>query len=266
MNTKRSGITVSIAQTQEEISQALSFCASVYEQTYGTHWTVPPDLFFIARENGDIVATGGLTFAALHTQLASERYFRLTERMRHFMATNRERIVEFGRFASVKVRGAKAIVCSAISYCALVEIDFIFSWTNPTVSKYMSNRLGLDLWPIAVPLDLDGALQDPRWASPPVGFFQRAQPPILHQGVVPFWEHPVKMLAEESGVAAQVPAWQAVTPREIHVAAMKPTSVELSAPRLLRAESASTRSSVMPEIPSKLEPGALLPQKRPKAE
>jgi hypothetical protein len=269
MSVNPSRTTVSIARTQTEINQALAFCGSVYEKNYGTHWTVPSDLTFVAREKGYIVATGGLSFAALHTQMTSERYFRLTQGMRQFIETNRERICEFGRFASVKTLAAKAILSSAVSYCAQAEIDFIFSWATPTVSKYTCNQLGLNVWPIAVPLDLENALKDPRWSSPPVGFFQQEQPPMLHLGVVPFWANAAEILAAQSGIAADVTPWQIAASPETRVAAMKPTSFPLSSPRLLRSEdaasrSASARSSTVPSAPPTVEPGTL-PVQRPKA-
>src|SRR3990167_6197041 len=119
-------ISVSIAKTESEVDDALGFCRWVYQRNYGTHWTVPPDLFFVAKEDGEIVATGGLTFAALHPQIAS-----------------------------VRMQAAKAILHSVLSYCTMADIDFLFAWANPTVYKYTTDRLGLHFWPISVPLDLD---------------------------------------------------------------------------------------------------------------
>lgn len=269
MKTKEPPITVLIAQTPEEVSQALAFCGSVYERNYGTHWTTPPDLFFIAKEREQIVATGGLTFASRHAEIASERYFRLTDTMRHFTDTHRDRIVEFGRFASIKVRAAKAILHSTLFYAATTGIDFIFAWANPTVSKYTSTRLGLDLWPIAVPLNVDNAISDTRWASPPIGFFVRKRPPLLHLVVVPFCENVTRALAEDCGLAA-APAWQTRTPAPIYATAMKPTSFVLSAPRLLRGRANGSDSQpAKPALPE-LEPGLRVdtaPSKRqPKAD
>lgn len=270
MSTKESPITVSIAQTPEEVSQALAFCGSVYERNYGTHWTTPPDLFFIAKEREQIVATGGLTFAARHAEIASERYFRLTDAMRHFTATHRHRIVEFGRFASIKVRAAKAILHSTLFYAATTGIDFIFAWANPAVSRYTTNRLGLNFWPIEVPLDLDNALNDSRWASRPTGFFVREHPPALHLVVVPFCENVTRALAEECGLAAAAPAWQTRTPAPIYATAMKPTSFVLSAPRLLRGRANAPDSQpAKPALPE-LEPGLRVdtapPKRQPKAD
>jgi len=231
-------IAVSIAKTDSEVEQALGFCCWVYERNYGTHWTVPPDLFFVAKEEGEIVATGGLTFAALHPQIASERYFRLSEGMRQFVDDNRQRVGEFGRFASVRMQAAKAILHSALSYCTLTGVDFLFAWANPTVYKYTTDRLGLHFWPIAVPLDLDSAMNDKRWASPPVGFFQRKKPPSLHLGVVPFWEKAKTVLAAEAGLATtMVPEWLEAGPISVPTALMKPTSFVHSSPRLLRKNS-----------------------------
>lgn len=229
-------ISVSIAQTESEVDDALGFCRWVYQRNYGTHWTVPPDLFFVAKEDGEIVATGGLTFAALHPQIASERYFRLSESMRQFIDFNRQRVGEFGRFASVRMQAAKAILHSVLSYCTMADIDFLFAWANPTVYKYTTDRLGLHFWPISVPLDLDSALGDTRWASPPTGFFQRQEPPALHLGVVPFWEQAKTALAAQSGVAATVPEWLAAGAFTTPAALMKSTSFAHSVPRLLRRE------------------------------
>jgi len=237
-------ISVSIANTEVEIEKALAFCRWVYEKNYGTHWTVPPDLFFVAKEEGDIVATGGLTFAALHPQIASERYFRLSEGMRQFVDENRSRAAEFGRFASTRIQAAKAILHSALSYCTLAGVDFLFAWANPTVYKYTTDRLGLHFWPIAVPLDLESALSDKRWASPPIGFFQRKEPPALHLGIVPFWEQAKSSLAAQAGLAAaMLPEWQANGPVTIPAALAKATSVVHSAPRLVsnNSEAAKTR-------------------------
>lgn len=234
MSSSASRISVSIAKTESEIEQALGFCREIYERNYGTHWIVPPDLFFIAEEEGEIVATGGLTFAALHPQIASERYFQLSEGMRRFVDDNRERVGEFGRFASVRIQAAKAILHSALSYCALAGVDFLFAWANPTVHKYTMDRLRLNFWPIAVPLDLESAMNDQRWASPPVGFFQRREPPALHLGVVPFWDKAKTLLAAEAGLATTMPEWLAEESTSVPAALMKPTSVVHSAPRLLR--------------------------------
>ncbi len=235
MSFSPSRIAVTIAKTESEVEQALGFCRWVYERNYGTHWTVPPDLFFVAREEGEIVATGGLTFAALHPQIASERYFRLSEGMRQFIEDNRQHVGEFGRFASVRIQAAKAILHSALSYCALAGIDFLFAWANPTVYKYTTDRLGLHFWPIAVPLDLESAMNDKRWASPPAGFFQRKEPPSLHLGVVPFWEKAKTVLAAEAGLATtMVPEWLAAGPVSVPTALMRSTSFVHSAPRLLR--------------------------------
>jgi len=235
MSFSASRIAVSIAKTDSEVEQALGFCRWVYERNYGTHWTVPPDLFFVAKEEEEIVATGGLTFAALHPQIASERYFRLSEGMRQFVDDNRQRVGEFGRFASVRIQAAKAILHSALSYCTLAGVDFLFAWANPTVYKYTTDRLGLHFWPIAVPLDLESAMNDKRWASPPVGFFQRQEPPSLHLGVVPFWEQAKTVLAAEAGLATtMVPEWLAAGSISVPAALMKSTSFAHSAPRLLR--------------------------------
>jgi hypothetical protein len=235
MSTRTSRISVSIAQTSEELKEALDFAGSVYERNYNTHWTVPPDLFFVAKENGEIMATGGLTFASLHPTISSERYFKLTDRMRRFIRANRERIVEFGRFASVRTISAKAILSTAVAYCALAEIDFIFSWATPHVSKYTCSQLGLNVWPIAVPLDLDSALRDPGWSSPPTGFFQQKHPPMLHLGVVPFWENAARMLAHECGNGA-VPAWEATMPNEVVTVDRKAASLKRFLPRLIRSD------------------------------
>lgn len=234
MSYNPSRITVSIAQTQTEINQALEFCGSVYERTYGTHWTVPPDLFFMAKEDGEVMATGGLTFAALHPQIASERYFRLSTGMQQFIESNRQRICEFGRFASLRVQAAKAILHSALHYCTMSGIDFLFAWANPTVYKYTTERLGLHFWPIPVPLDLESAMSDSRWASPPVGFFQRIYPPALHLGVVPFWENAKKALAED-GLMLTEPEWQKSINVAVPAVTMKSTSFAQGNPRLLRA-------------------------------
>lgn len=235
MSSRTSRISVSIAQTSEELEEALDFAGSVYERNYRTHWTVPPDLFFVAKENAEIVATGGLTFAALHPTISSERYFKLTDGMRRFIRVNRERIVEFGRFASIRTLSAKAILSTAVAYCALAEIDFIFSWATPHVSRYTCNQLGLNVWPIAVPLDLDSALRDPGWSSPPTGFFQQKQPPMLHLGVVPFWENAARILAQECGAGA-VPAWETPAADAVVAVERKVVSPKRSVPRLIRSD------------------------------
>jgi len=253
MNAKRSSITVSIAQTSEEVAEALKFSNYVYERNYHTHWKSPPDLFFVARQEGEIVATGGLTFAAFHPRITAERYYCLTDGMRRFIATHRERIVEFGRFASLKTLSAKAILSSAVAYCALSEIDYIFSWATPLVSRYTCNQLGLNVWPIVVPLNLEGALQDPGWSSPPVGFFRQKQPPMLHLGVVPFWESAARALASECGVGA-VPAWETPTATELAATASRAAAFRRSGPKLIRSEkdvaelSAIHRSPQQPDL------------------
>ncbi|MHB1676718.1 MAG: thermostable hemolysin [Sulfuriferula sp.] len=188
---------VSIARTRTEINEALAFCGRQYERNYGTHWVVPPDFFFVAKEDGEIVATGGLTFATRHNEITSERYFYLSGAMAQFCQAHRQRIVEFGRFASVKQLAAKAILHSVISYCTTEGFDFIFAWANPGVYKHTASRLGINFWPIAVELNLEGALSDSRWASPPTGFFVRDKPPALHLGVIPFWENVNMALAKE---------------------------------------------------------------------
>lgn len=249
---KPAGIVVTIAQKPEDVAEALEFCGAAYEKEYGTHWNTPPDLFFVARENHTIVATGGLTFAALHPQIASEKYFQLTDGMRYFINTHRDSLAEFGRFSSLKKTAAKAILHSALSYCALVGVDFLFAWANPSVYKYTSEKLGIKFWPIAVPLDLDNALSDTRWASPPVGFFQRKDPPSLHLGVVPFWENAAAKLAAESPLPAGEPSWLPLEPQPLAAAPLKPTSIYHGAPRLLRsarARGAIPQSGTMPRFP-----------------
>lgn len=271
MNSRTSRISVSIAQTSEELKEALDFAGSVYERNYHTHWTVPPDLFFVAKEDGEIVATGGLTFAALHPTISSERYFKLTDRMRGFIRANRERIVEFGRFASIRTLSAKAILSTAVAYCALAEIDFIFSWATPHVSKYTCNQLGLNVWPIAVPLDLESALRDPGWSSPPTGFFQQKQPPMLHLGVVPFWENAARALARECGAGA-VPAWETPMANNVVAVDRKAISSKRSVPRLIRSDrdvaprGGEARSvPPIPNIASVREAAAVLLKGQPKA-
>lgn len=263
MKSKQASVTVSIAQTSEEVNQALEFAGAVYERNYRSHWTTPPDLVFIAREKGKIVATGGLTFAALHPQIASERYFHLTDGMRRFIAANRDRIVEFGRFASVKTIAAKAVLSSAIAYCLLTEIEYLFSWATPTVSKYTCNKLKLNVWPIAAPLNLEGALQDRRWSSPPARFFDVEQPPMLHLGVVPFWENAARALAEECGTGA-VPAWETPMATDVAAAVMKASSFRRSVPRLVRSERdvpgtwERVGREVGPGLAASADPGVLL--------
>ncbi len=197
---------VTIARTRTEINEALAFCGRQYERNYGTHWVVPPDFFFVARERDEIVATGGLTFATLHNEISSERYFYLSGAMANFCQTHRPRIVEFGRFASVKQLAAKAILHSVISYCATEGYDFIFAWANPSVHKHTASRLGINFWPVPVGLNLESALSDTRWASPPAGFFARDYPPALHLGVIPFWENTNLALARDCENTA-VLAW-----------------------------------------------------------
>ena len=269
MSFKESRIAVSIAQTQTEVDEALEFCGSVYERNYGTRWSVPPDVFFVAREKGDIVATGGLTFAARHTKIASERYYRLTKQMRHFITGNRERVVEFGRFASVKMLGAKAIMHSALSYCTLAKTDYLFAWANPTVSRHTS-RLGLDLWPISVPLDLNNAISDSRWTRPPTGFFVRKHPPVLHLIVVPFCENVIQTLAEECGMGMRSPEWQTPDPSGVHATTRKPASFVRTIPRLVRTEADVGRPGLdldaIPNLSSLSGPDASLRRKPPQAE
>ncbi len=243
MSVTRSRITMSLAQTESEISAALQFCGEVYERSYGTHWTVAPDVFFVAKEAGEIVATGGLTFAARHEQIASERYFRLSDRMKQFIGFNRERVAEFGRFASVKTHAAQPILYSALQYCMLAEVDFLFAWANPSVSHYMTNRLGLNFWPIPVPLDLESALGDTRWASPPNRFFERDQPPALHMGVVPLWDYAIGDIGERCAAGATAPEWRAEMAQDVRGAMIKSTSVLKAAPRLLSNKTGGSHPS-----------------------
>ncbi len=197
MNIDKTRINVSVARTQAEISEAMEFCGRQYERNYKTHWTVPPDLFLVAKEEGKVVATGGLTFANRHSQISSERYYYLTAAMVQFCQTHRQRIVEFGRFSSIKRPAAKAILHSTISYCMMEGFDFIFAWANPAVHKHTTDHLGLNFWPIDARLNLDAALNDSRWVSSPTGFFVRDNPPALHLGVVPFWENVNQAFAKE---------------------------------------------------------------------
>jgi hypothetical protein len=260
-------ITVSIATTETDVNQALEFCGSVYERSYGTRWTVPPDLFFVAKEAGKIVATGGLTFAALHSEIASERYFHLSKNMQRFIEANRERIGEFGRFASAKVRAAKAILHSALAYCTASGIDFLFAWANPSVYKYTTHRLGIHFWPISVPLDLERALNDPRWASPPLGFFQRKQPPALHVGIVPFWENAKMTLADEIGLAMTESEWHASD--ETPVRAVRSSLVHSPA-RLIRSDAdiagATSDGGVFPNFTTYSDAARLAPREPPKTD
>jgi hypothetical protein len=231
MNVNKPAITVSIAHSQSEINEALSFCGYWYERNYATHWNTPPDLFFVAREDDAIIATGGLTFADNHPEIASESYYHLSQNMRDFINANRNRIVEFGRFASTKSTGAKAILYSILAHSAATRRDFLFAWANPTIFKYTAKHFGFMLWPIPVALNLDRALADPRWASPPVKFFDRPEPPALHMGVVPFWENIVSSLGNECGLTQRPSA-------EWLVATDKATAITAKAsPRLLRSGS-----------------------------
>lgn len=55
-------ITVSIAQTREDIDAGMAFCGHRYKRTYNTYWTVAPDILFVAKERDKTVGTGGLKF------------------------------------------------------------------------------------------------------------------------------------------------------------------------------------------------------------
>lgn len=199
MDTHSSSITVAIARTPTEINLAMAFCGAQYERNYGTHWSVPPDLFFVARENGKIIATGGLTIAARHPQIASERYYHLTGEMTKFVQKHRDSIVEFGRFSSIKRLAAKAILHNVISFCRDEGLEFMLAWANPSVYKHTADTLGVNFWPITAQLNVDAALNDLRWASPPTGYFVRDNPPGLHMGIIPFWENVNASLAKDCG-------------------------------------------------------------------
>jgi hypothetical protein len=192
-------LVVKVANTRPTIEEGLEFCASKYQGVYHSSWASEPDVLFMACRGDEVVATGALELGANRDQIDTERYFLLTPRMRAFIENHRPVTAEFGRFASDDVTATKAILHAGITYCQQAGVEFAFAWANPGVYSYIQKDLGVSLWVIDVPVNVDAVESDENWVSPPVEFFIREDPPKLLLGVVPFWDIVNDRLSEQYG-------------------------------------------------------------------
>ncbi|MGW2564271.1 thermostable hemolysin [Streptomyces sp. NPDC001514] len=181
------GIEVTVA-TGAAFAEGLRFCAEKYEAEYGASWISEPDVLFVARRDGRIVATAGLEIGARRPHLDTERYFRLTPGMREFIDRNRGRSGEFGRFSSYDPLAAQAVLHALISYCRQAGIEYLFAWTNPQVYAHGVKRLGVPFWALEVPIDEQEVRGDVHWTRPPLRFFLREDPPRLLLAIIPFFD------------------------------------------------------------------------------
>lgn len=180
------GIEVTVA-TGAEFTEGLRFCAEKYQAEYGSSWISPPDVLFVARRNGEIIATAGLEIGARRPYLDTERYFLLTPGMRGFIDRNRSRSGEFGRFSSNDRQAAQAVLHALISYCQQAGIEYLFAWANPKVHAHGANQLGVPFWALEVPINEEEVRDDMHWTSPPLRFFLRESRPNLLLAVIPFF-------------------------------------------------------------------------------
>lgn len=203
------GLSVEVVRTEQQWQEGLDLCDSIYNHTYNAHWLARPDVLFIARTIGDgsPVATAGLELARQRHQIDSERYFRLTPRMQAFIDTHRDRIAEFGRFAcspQAAVQGAQAVFQAALTYCLNNNVDYLFAWARPAVSRHGAKRLGVPFWVIDVPLNDEEIRTCGAWTSPPINFFYGHEQPQLLLAVMPFFELVTNRLSTRPDAAIEV--------------------------------------------------------------
>jgi hypothetical protein len=192
------GIEVAVA-TGAAFEEGLRFCAEKYEAEYGASWISEPDVLFVARRDGKIVATAGLEIGARRPRLDTERYFRLTPAMRGFIDRNRGRCGEFGRFSSNERLAAQAVLHALISYCRQAGIEYLFAWANPQVHAHGAKRLGVPFWAVEVPIDEQEVRGDVHWTRPPLRFFLREDQPRLMLAIIPFFDLVDRRLAAVYG-------------------------------------------------------------------
>ncbi|MFF8596713.1 hypothetical protein ACF061_35915 [Streptomyces sp. NPDC015220] len=192
------GIEVAVA-TGAAFAEGLRFCAEKYQAEYGASWISEPDVLFVARREGKIIATAGLEIGARRPRIDTERYFRLTPGMRGFIDRNRGRCGEFGRFSSNDRLGAQAVLHALISYCSQAGIEYLFAWANPQVHAHGAKRLGVPFWAVDVPIDEQEVRGDVHWTSPPLRFFLREDHPRLMLAIIPFFDLVNERLAAAYG-------------------------------------------------------------------
>jgi hypothetical protein len=194
-------ITVKVATTEAAIREGLEFCAQKYAGAYKSSWaeSAQPDVLFIACVNGEIVGTAALELGSRRDRIDTERYFRLTPRMRKFIDQKRDAVAEVGRFSSDDIAATRAVLHAAITYCQQVDVDFLFGWANPGVYAYVESEVGVPHWLIDVPVNKEAVETDTEWVEPPVEFFIRDDPPKLLLAVVPFLDLVNDRLSEQYG-------------------------------------------------------------------
>jgi hypothetical protein len=190
-------LSVAMATTPAELAEGMAFCARKYQATYNTQWRVSPDLLFVARRGGRVVGTAGLDLGSNHAEISAERYYQLTPGMRSFIAQNRSRLVEFGRFSADDADASGIVLHAAMSYCQEKGIEFLIAWSNPRVYRHVFERCGVKVCVIDVPVDEQAVHADEAWATPPTGFFLRDPAPHLLVAIVPFLEPAVTVLGRK---------------------------------------------------------------------
>ncbi|MDT7642806.1 MAG: Thermostable hemolysin [Pseudonocardiales bacterium] len=173
--------TVSSARTELEWKEGLRFCGEVYERTYATGWLARPDVLFVVRDAGGPVATGGLELGRLRPSIDVERFYLLSPRMQTFVDANRDRIAEFGRFASsgrTDRRATRAVLQAVVRHCQQEGVEYLFACARPSVIRHVG-VLGVPFEVLDVPLDEAGMLSCKGLTAAPVNLFLGDDPARL---------------------------------------------------------------------------------------
>jgi hypothetical protein len=184
------GVTAASARTELEWEEGLRFCGEVYERTYATGWVARPDVLFVARDADGPVATGGLELGRLRPRLDIERFYVLSSRMQAFIDANRDRIAEFGRFASAgrtDRRGTRAVLQAVVRHCQQDGIEYLFACARPSVIRHVG-VLGVPFGVLDVPLNEAGIRSSDGLTAPPVNLFLGTEPVRLHVVLISFLE------------------------------------------------------------------------------
>jgi len=175
-------VTVASARTELEWEEGLRFCGDVYQRTYATGWVARPDVLFVARDADGPVATGGLELGRLRPCIDIERFYLLSARGQAFVDTNRDRIAEFGRFASsgrTDRRGTRAVLQAVVRHCQQEGVEYLFACARPSVIRHVG-VLGVPFGVLNVPLNEAGVRSCDGLTAPPVNLFLGTEPARLH--------------------------------------------------------------------------------------
>ena len=127
----------------------------------------------VVRPIVDDGVTGGLELGRLRPRLDIERFYVLSPRMQAFVDANRDRIAEFGRFASAgrtDRRGTRAVLQAVVRHCQHDGIEYLFACGRPSVIRHVG-VLGVPFGVLDVPLNEAGIRSCDGLTAPPVNPF-----------------------------------------------------------------------------------------------